>query len=166
MSFSNILISFRNIFLERIFDYFGYKCLKLHKERIKYWHWYLVTSKWCSFDVFDVIFILTIHLKELSPADNICFKVNCFFFGKWSTLFQTTILFPLSIFSYIPIVVWNRPQYCWIYSVKTGWNHLTKLGDVSEVRYGLSLPSITHFNTYISNVLNCLHIYKQYFFLV
>lgn len=142
MSFSNILISFRNIFLERIFDYFGYKCLKLHKERIKYWHWYLVTSKWCSFDVFDVIFILTIHLKELSLADNICFKVNCFFFGKWSMLFQTTILFPLSIFSYIPIVVWNRAQY------------------------GLSLPSITHFNMYISNILNCLHIYKQYFFLV
>lgn len=112
LSFSNILISFRNIFLERIFDYFGYKCLKLHKERIKYWHWYLVTSKWCSFDVFDVIFILTIYLKELSPADNICFKVNCFFFGKWSMLFQTTILFPLSIFSYIPIVVWNRAQYC------------------------------------------------------
>lgn len=103
---------FQKYFLERIFDYFGYKCLKLHKERIKYWHWYLVTSKWCSFDVFDVIFILTIHLKELSPADNICFKVNCFFFGKWSMLFQTTILFPLSIFSYIPIVVWNRAQYC------------------------------------------------------
>lgn len=50
--------------------------------------------------------------------------------------------------------------FCWISSVKTGWNLLTKLGDVSEVRFALSLPSITHFSMYISNVLNCLHIYK------